>query len=550
MKYSFTTIVAAVITLLFFAVLPHQSQANDNRHVLVEIFTSTTCPPCFPAAVGFGNWLSNYENADRVSVIKYPVWWPGSGCFFYHQNPTPVNPRVSFYGVNGAPTGVIDGTPAGSTWTGWRNAIQNRMNVAAPMNLDMVALRENDTIQLTVNLTRIAGADWPASGLSLRLAVVERNIQFNGPNGSTNQDFVHRNMINGAAGVPVNLTAGETLTLEYTQEIGSSWDQENLKVVAFVQPTTNSPSRAVLQSAMVPVLEELVVGVPTPQTPANGADLVPFTDISFQWGGALLATQYDVQVSESQNFQNNAVEFQGHNGTSLTVAELDPETTYYWRVRGTNNNEGLVGEWSSVSSFTTIMAAPSAEPVLLQPSNGSEVTSQFITLQWAAVEAAGSYDVEVSDNINFSDPIISRSNITQLTTTITGMEPATTYYWRVRGVNIGGPGSWSEAFTFSTPTPTSTEPETDLPRLVSLMQNYPNPFNPATNISFELPEAAEISLSVYSLEGRRVAVLAEGQFSAGTHTISFDGASLSSGTYVYRLDTAGQSLTRLMTLLK
>ncbi|AXJ02228.1 Por secretion system C-terminal sorting domain-containing protein [Cyclonatronum proteinivorum] len=550
MKKLSTILIVAALTLFFTAVLSQQAQANDNRHVMVEIFTSTTCPPCLPAAVGFDNWLSNFEHADRVSVIKYPVWWPGSGCIFYHQNPTPVNPRVSFYGANAAPTGVVDGTPLGSTWTSWRNAIQNRVSVAAPMDMSMVAVLNNGSVDVTVNMTRLPGADWPAQGLSLRLAIVERNIAYNGPNGSTNQDFVHRDMINGAVGVPVELTAGQTVTVSYNHDLNESWDTDNLKVVAFVQPTTNSPSRAVLQSAMVPVLSELVVGVPTLMEPANDAENVSFTDLSFSWSAASAATTYDIQVSASQDFQNNAVEFDGLSGTSVVVSELVPETTYFWRVRGINSNEGLVGDWSSVSSFTTIMAAPATEPTLLQPSNGTEVTSQFITLQWAAVESAASYDVEVAENSAFSNPVVSRTGITQLNTTISGLEEATTYYWRVRGVNIGGSGVWSEAFTFSTPTPTSTGPETDLPRVISLNQNYPNPFNPVTNISFELPETAEINLSVFTLEGRRVAVLADGTYSAGTHTLSFDAAALSSGTYIYRLETAGQSFTRLMTLVK
>lgn len=550
MKKICTSMLIAAFALLFSAVMPQQTQANDNRHVLVEIFTSTTCPPCFPAAVGFSNWLSNYEHADRVSVIKYPVWWPGSGCIYYHQNPTPVNPRVSFYGANAAPTGVVDGTPVGSTWTGWRNAIQNRVSVAAPMDLNMVALLDGNTIEVTVNMTRLAGADWPSQGLSLRLAVVERNIQYNAPNGSTLQDYVHRDMINGAIGVPVQLVAGQTVTESFTQQINPSWNADNLKVVAFVQPTTNSPSRVVLQSAMVPVLSELVVGVPNPQLPANNAVNVPFTDLNFSWSAATVATGYDVQVSATQDFQNNVVELEGVTGTSVVVSELLPETAYFWRVRGINTNEGLVGDWSSVSTFTTIMAAPGTEPLLLQPSNGTEVNSPFITLQWAAVQSASTYDVQVATTSDFSETVISRSNITQLNTTISGLEQATTYFWRVRGVNIGGPGAWSEAFAFSTPMPTSTSPEPDLPRAVTLLQNYPNPFNPVTNIAFELPEAAEISLNVFSLEGRRVAVLAEGQFSAGTHVISFDAANLSSGTYIYRLDTAGQTFTRMMTLLK
>ncbi|MCH8556596.1 MAG: Omp28-related outer membrane protein [Balneolia bacterium] len=544
-------IAAIAALMLLIVVLPKQAEANDNRHVLVEIFTSTTCPPCFPANVGFSNWLSNYENAERVSVIKYPVSWPGSGCIYHWQNPNPVNARRTYYGgINSAPSGVVDGAPVGGSWTAWRTAILNQIAVESPLDIDLIAVLNGNTIDVTVDLTRLAGSDWPAQGLSLRLAVVERNIQYNAPNGSTNQDFVHREMINGAAGVPIDLVAGQTETLSYSQDVVSGWNNENLKVVAFVQPTAGNQGRAVVQSAMFPVLSELAVGVPSTQEPADGAELVPLNDITFEWTSALLASAFDVQVSESEDFQNTSAELLGQSGTSAVIAELDPETEYFWRVRGTNSNLDLTGEWSAVSSFTTIMAAPGTQPSLLQPANGSEVTSQFITLRWTELESADSYDVELSGDSNFNDVIISRSDITQLNTTVSDLEMGETYYWRVRGVNIGGAGVWSEAFTFSTPTGTSTEPITELPGELKLNQNYPNPFNPATTISFVLPEASEISLSLYSLDGRLVATIAEGQYSAGTHTMSFDASALASGTYIYRLDAAGQTLSRLMTLLK
>ncbi len=92
--------------------------------------------------------------------------------------------------------------------------------------------------------------------------------------------------------------------------------------------------------------------------------------------------------------------------------------------------------------------------------------------------------------------------------------------------------------------------EGELPARIALEQNYPNPFNPGTTIRFELSEAAHTRLSVYDLTGRQVAVLLNEQRSAGTHTVQFNAESLSSGVYIYRLQSAGQTLTRSMTLIK
>lgn len=99
--------------------------------------------------------------------------------------------------------------------------------------------------------------------------------------------------------------------------------------------------------------------------------------------------------------------------------------------------------------------------------------------------------------------------------------------------------------------PVSTEPAApEVPARIALEQNYPNPFNPATNIRFDVAEAGYVSLTVYDMLGRQVAQLVNENLSAGTHTVSFDAASLSSGVYLYRLQAGGQTLTRSMTLMK
>jgi len=88
------------------------------------------------------------------------------------------------------------------------------------------------------------------------------------------------------------------------------------------------------------------------------------------------------------------------------------------------------------------------------------------------------------------------------------------------------------------------------PNRVSLDPNYPNPFNPATSIRYRLDAASEVRLAVYDVTGRLVRVLEEGMRSAGEHEVRFDGAGLSSGVYLYRLEGGGFSETRKMSLIK
>jgi len=93
------------------------------------------------------------------------------------------------------------------------------------------------------------------------------------------------------------------------------------------------------------------------------------------------------------------------------------------------------------------------------------------------------------------------------------------------------------------------------PPRVLLEQNRPNPFHPATVIRFGLPSPMDISLKVFSVEGRLVAVLAEGVFGPGRHTVTWRGrgsgsAEIASGIYICRLETPEKVVTRKMLLLK
>ena len=69
---------------------------------------------------------------------------------------------------------------------------------------------------------------------------------------------------------------------------------------------------------------------------------------------------------------------------------------------------------------------------------------------------------------------------------------------------------------------------------------YPNPFNSRTQVSYGLPEAGHVELSLYDLEGRLVQELVSGAKPAGMHTLTIDGASLSSGVYIVQLRSQGE----------
>ena len=102
---------------------------------------------------------------------------------------------------------------------------------------------------------------------------------------------------------------------------------------------------------------------------------------------------------------------------------------------------------------------------------------------------------------------------------------------------------------------TDQQEELVQPTTFALKQNYPNPFNPETRISFALPEAGEVELSIYNLQGQIVRKLISQQVNAGHHEVIWNGKDeagqiLPSGVYLHKLKVNGFEETRKMTFMK
>ena len=95
-----------------------------------------------------------------------------------------------------------------------------------------------------------------------------------------------------------------------------------------------------------------------------------------------------------------------------------------------------------------------------------------------------------------------------------------------------------------------TEDEIEKPQSFSLSQNYPNPFNPTSNIRFTLPQANNVRLDVYNINGQLVQTLVNTRMNAGEHTVQFNAGSLASGVYIYRIISGNFVQSKKMTLIK
>lgn len=89
-----------------------------------------------------------------------------------------------------------------------------------------------------------------------------------------------------------------------------------------------------------------------------------------------------------------------------------------------------------------------------------------------------------------------------------------------------------------------------LPTEFRLEQNYPNPFNPSTTIQFSVPQASNVTIRIYDILGREVAMLIDEEYQPGQYKVIFEAGQLASGLYVYRILAGDFNESKKLMLLK
>ena len=89
-----------------------------------------------------------------------------------------------------------------------------------------------------------------------------------------------------------------------------------------------------------------------------------------------------------------------------------------------------------------------------------------------------------------------------------------------------------------------------IPEKTVLSEAYPNPFNSTTKFTYDLPIATNVRVSLYNTTGTLVKLLVDRQHSAGIHQLILNGADLSAGAYILRLQAANVFQSQSIVFLK
>ena len=118
--------------------------------------------------------------------------------------------------------------------------------------------------------------------------------------------------------------------------------------------------------------------------------------------------------------------------------------------------------------------------------------------------------------------------------------PGKTIYYRLKQIDFDGKSTHSKIVSINV----------DYPENFTLNQNYPNPFNPSTTISFSITNGAKTSLRIYDSLGKLVDEVFNEYKEPGQYKINYNASRLSSGVYIYELQSGNKKLSRKMSLLK
>lgn len=89
-----------------------------------------------------------------------------------------------------------------------------------------------------------------------------------------------------------------------------------------------------------------------------------------------------------------------------------------------------------------------------------------------------------------------------------------------------------------------------MPDNIGYLSCYPNPFNAQTTISFSIAKSGDVEIAIYDIAGRLVETVADEYYSAGKHSVIWNGDNYSSGTYFARLTAESETISSKLVLLK
>jgi hypothetical protein len=287
-------------------------------------------------------------------------------------------------------------------------------------------------------------------------------------------------------------------------------------------------------------------------------------------------------LSDLQNYPEIQKTYDYYN---YSVVDIDVEKkTYSIKTYALGNKDKFMANVLVDSFYRDKTADAPPKPELIAPETGTSQTPPFqllaedFTIQYDIMssrfqitDSSGHYDNPLIDKISDFEDFFGDTgspdyeavnlnkdiNLSKFLVTGKGLQTGKTYWWRMRYRDKNLQWSeWSDERSFTNGDPVGlSEYSTAVVKENKLYANYPNPFNPATNIRFSVKYQGNVTLKIYSIDGRLVKTLINSEISSGEYSIRWNGKDnngvpVPSGTYLYRIEAPNYTKTMKALLIK
>ncbi len=304
--------------------------------------------------------------------------------------------------------------------------------------------------------------------------------------------------------------------------------------------------------------------------------------------------------TSASKINNNGVQFLNEN-VGFVVGKVDAASAFYKTTDGGSNWTSKIGtlssEINSLHFFTEDKGVVVGDDNLLAYTTDSGNNWNIVSVTNAPTGTFDYFEVEfLNDNLGIAcGEILAKTNdggqtweyvnVEGLPKKIKGCEIVDAQTWYITGdkylfKTTDGGSTWTDVIDLEVVSSNQTydvmvdgegypwiscgssqiyTPSTivsvklvnkNVPDNFVLNMNYPNPFNPTTIISYSIPQASSVSLKVYNVLGQEVANLINNRQNAGNYQVEFDASNLTSGIYIYTLQSANFTQSRKMLLIK
>lgn len=329
--------------IIFFAVLTMLAciniMAQEQREVLVEIFTNSHCPLCPAAHNVMEQYLNTNPNANKINYIYYHMVYPYSDDLLYIQSSIDSDARHTFYNpIAATPRGFFDGVIQGSV-SGWADTLDNLTQKQSPLKIELSGTKSLSQIDINASITRTG--DIPDNDLVINFVVVE-DVYYDGRNTISNHKRVMRKMLPTANGQAIQINLNETKNIHQVVNINPIWDTDSLSVVVFIQSTS---TKTVYQSETISYNDLIVTSVENESATPTDFTLFqnypnpfnPKTNIKFQLNvdGFTTLKVFNVLGNEVATLISNNLPA-GSYKINFNASSLSSGTYFYTLTSGNN----------------------------------------------------------------------------------------------------------------------------------------------------------------------------------------------------------------------